>query len=174
MDICFLWIISRIRSGQSLEGSALILRILFSFDVSDVSGGGSEVVSEFSFCFRMSWLESHLTSSRVSALVADSDIIRDLCYSLVVGSLTFQTLVWRHFSRALDTKGLPDYPGFPEFLEGLLHHYKQRPGKFDSCLLFFSSWDEEDFVRLIPLSPTIFFVQPPFPYVLWGGEENIG
>ena len=47
MDICFRWILSRVQFGQSLKVSALILRVLFSFDVSNVFGGVSEVVSKF-------------------------------------------------------------------------------------------------------------------------------
>ena len=36
LDICFRWILSHVWSGQSLEGSAPILRVLLSFDVSDL------------------------------------------------------------------------------------------------------------------------------------------
>ena len=46
LDICLHWLFSRVRSGQSLEGSAPFLRFFFFFGVSDVFGGGSEVVRE--------------------------------------------------------------------------------------------------------------------------------
>ena len=49
LDIFLGWILSHVRSGQSLEGSALFLRVLF-FWVSDVFEGGSEVVSESFYC----------------------------------------------------------------------------------------------------------------------------
>ena len=49
LDIFLRWILSHVRSGKSLEGSALFLRVLF-LGVSDVFGGGSEVVSESFYC----------------------------------------------------------------------------------------------------------------------------
>ena len=48
LDICFRWLLGHVQYGQSLEGSAPILRFLFSLDISDVFGGSSEVVGEFS------------------------------------------------------------------------------------------------------------------------------
>ena len=48
LDIFFCWILSQVRSVKSLEGSAPTLRFIFSFDVSDVFGGGSEVVRKCS------------------------------------------------------------------------------------------------------------------------------
>ena len=45
LDICFHWILCHVRYGHFLKGSALILRVLFYFDVSDIFGGVSEVVS---------------------------------------------------------------------------------------------------------------------------------
>ena len=59
LDIFFFWILRRVQSGQSLEGSAPILRVIFSFDFSDDFGGGSEVVRKSSRRSRVSWLESH-------------------------------------------------------------------------------------------------------------------
>ena len=60
---CFCWITSCVRYEQSLEGSALIMKVLFSFDVSDVFRGGSEVVRTFSYRSRVSSQESHSTYS---------------------------------------------------------------------------------------------------------------
>ena len=48
LDICFLWILSHVQYRYLLEGSALILRVLFYFAVSNVFGEVSEVVSNFS------------------------------------------------------------------------------------------------------------------------------
>ena len=48
LDICFLWILSHVQYRYLLEGSALILRVLFYFAVSNVFGEVSEVVSKFS------------------------------------------------------------------------------------------------------------------------------
>ena len=47
MDICLRWLLSRVQYGILLKGPAPILRVLFFFDVSDIFGGGFEVVSEF-------------------------------------------------------------------------------------------------------------------------------
>ena len=88
-DICFRWLITRVRSGQSLGGSAPILRVLFSLDVSDVSRGGSEVVGEFSRCSRVSWLESHPASSGVSNIVTRYDILGDPRSALVAVSMPY-------------------------------------------------------------------------------------
>ena len=63
--------------------------VLLSFDVSEIFGGGSEVVSKFYRRSRTSWLDSHPLESGVSALVNGSDIIWDLRSDLVVGSSTF-------------------------------------------------------------------------------------
>ena len=48
LDICFLWILSHVQYRYLLEGSALILRVLFYFAVSNVFGEVSKVVSNFS------------------------------------------------------------------------------------------------------------------------------
>ena len=72
-------------------------------------------------------------SLKISALVVGFDIIWYLRSVLVVGYLTVQSLGWRRFFRALDCpKVLPDYQGFPMFLEVMLCGFEQRPGKFDS------------------------------------------
>ena len=47
LGICLRWIFSRVRSGQSFEGSAKLLRVLWLLNVSYVFGGGSEVVADF-------------------------------------------------------------------------------------------------------------------------------
>ena len=58
-----------------------------SFDVFENFRGGSKVIGKFSRCSRVSWLESHLTYSGVSALVTGSDLfpgISALLSSLVI------------------------------------------------------------------------------------------
>ena len=72
------------------------------------------------------------TYLRVSALVAGSDILKDIRSALVVGSSTFGPLVWRRFSRAIDPKVLSDSRDFLKFLEGLLRDCEKRPWKFFS------------------------------------------
>ena len=89
LDVCLRWLLSRVQYGHSLRGSAPILRVPFLFDVSDVFGGGSKVVREFSRCSRVIWLDSHPTYSVVSALVSGSNILRYFRSALVVGYLTF-------------------------------------------------------------------------------------
>ena len=104
------------------------------------------------------WLESHPTYSGVSDRVSGTrypwgsplfsccwvfDLLIDPLVALIVGSRS---------------KVLPDSRGFPKFSEGLLRGCEQCPRKFNSCLLFFSSWDEEIFVRLLPIYLTGFFV----------------
>ena len=90
LDICFFWIPSRVQSGHLLEGSALILRVVFSFDASDIFGGGSKVVGEFSHCSHVRWIESHPTYLGVSAIVAGYGIIGDLrfCFRCRAFNLT--------------------------------------------------------------------------------------
>ena len=55
----------------------------------------------------------------------------------------------------------PWFSGFPKFLERLLRDCEQCPGKFGSCLIFFSSRDEGCFNGPPPFSPTGFRVNPP-------------
>ena len=82
LDIFLCWLLSCVRFGQCLEVSALLLMILFFLKISDVFGGGSEVVSE-SFQFLPRDLASLYCPiySGISAL--DS------------GSSTFWPLIWR-------------------------------------------------------------------------------
>ena len=47
LEICLRWILSRVQSLHSLEGSALFLRVLFFLNVSNSIGGGSKVVGNF-------------------------------------------------------------------------------------------------------------------------------
>ena len=81
LDILFSWLLIRVRSGQSLKESAPILRVLFSFDVSDVFRGGSDMVSEFSQSLPrdLAYLFSPISSG-----------ISDLAY----GSSSVLLLVW--------------------------------------------------------------------------------
>ena len=126
LDIFFCWILIQVRSGKSLEGSAPTLRFIFSFDVSDVFVGGSEVVREFSPSLPHELASlSHPTYSGLSALATGSDIY------LLIRRRSLWTLG--------RPKVLPDSQGFPKFPEGLLHDCYRRPRKFGSCLLFFSS-----------------------------------
>ena len=48
LDIYLHWILIHVQSGQSLEVSAPLLRVLLILNISDVFGGGSEVFSEYS------------------------------------------------------------------------------------------------------------------------------
>ena len=117
----------------------------FSFNVFDIFGEGSEVVSKYSqlllrkltFIFRQ-------ISVGISALV--------------VGSSIFLPLIWRcFFLGALDCATV--FPGswcFLKFSEGLLQNCERRPGKFDSWLLLLLSRDEGVFFRVLPFSMTIF------------------
>ena len=119
LDIYFHWLLRCVRSGKSLEGSAPILRVLFSFDVSDIFKGFYKVVSEFSQSIQhelLSILRS--ISSGTSALVA--------------GSSSFLTIVWWClFLGYLDhPRVIPDSLGFPKFSDELVCNFEQRPGKF--------------------------------------------
>ena len=88
------------------------------------------MVSKFYRCSHVSWLESHPKYLGVSDLFAGSDILGCIRSALVVGSLAFQLLIWRRFSRALDTKVLPDSRYFPKFLEGLLRSCEATSREF--------------------------------------------
>ena len=44
--ICLYWLLSHVRSRQSLEGSALFFRVLIFFDVSNIFGGGFRNVQQ--------------------------------------------------------------------------------------------------------------------------------
>ena len=57
LDICLCLFFGHVQSVKSLEVSALILRVLFYFEISDVFGGGSEAVSEFSHHSCMIWFD---------------------------------------------------------------------------------------------------------------------
>ena len=56
LDICLQWLLSCVQCGQSIKVPTLLLRVLWLLNVSDVFGGGSKVVREFSNCFHASWL----------------------------------------------------------------------------------------------------------------------
>ena len=76
LDICFRWLLSHVRYGNLLKISALILRVHFSLDVSDIFGGVSEVVRIFSEFLpsKMASLFSPI-SSGISALAARSSSV---------------------------------------------------------------------------------------------------
>ena len=156
LDIFFSWILSCVWSWQSLEESTPILRVILSFDVSNVFGGDSKAVRKFTLCTCVSCIESHLTYFGVSALVPGSDILGDICSCTVISSSTIRQIVWWSFFRAIDPKVLPDSWDFPKFSWGLLRDCERCPRKFVFCLLFFSSWDEEGFVGCLPFSPVGF------------------
>ena len=157
--VWFFWLLSHVQSGHLLEGSTLILRFLLSFDVSNVFGGGSKVVGKFSRHSCVSWIKYHTTYSGVSALVAGTWYPwgSPLCSRLRVFDLPTARLA--ELLTGYWSQVLPDSQGFPKFSDGMLHNCEQRPGKFSSCLLLFSSRDEEDFVRLLPFSPTGYFLR---------------
>ena len=147
LDICLLWILSRVWYGHLLEGSTPFLRVLLSFNVSDIFGGGSEVFRKFSqSILRELAFLFPLISSGISALAYGYSIVLPLVRK-------------RFFLGALDhPKILPDFWGFPKFLAKLLRNCDQRTSKFDYWLLFFLSQDEEYLFRLIPFSLTGFLV----------------
>ena len=75
-----------------------------------------------------------------------------------VPSHTFMYIrYWRQIFECLTArpKVLPDSRGFLKFSEGLLRDCEKCPGKFDSCLMLFSSQDEYGFVQMLPFSPTV-------------------
>ena len=111
LDIFLHFLLSRFRS-QLLELSDPLLRVLFSFNVSDVFGGGSEVVRKFS---------QSLPRDLVSLFHPISSGISDI-HS---GSSSVLPLVWRRlFLGDLDhPKVLPDSWGFSKFWVGLLHNF---------------------------------------------------
>ena len=78
--------------------------------------------------------------------------------ALIVGYSAVRLLVWRRLFQALDSKILPDSWSFLKLLEGLLRDYERCPGNSDSCLLLFLSWNKECLIRLLPFSPTVFFM----------------
>ena len=118
----------------------------------------TKLLANISSRSRVSWLDLyHTTYSGVSALVAGSDILRDLLSDIVFGYLTVRPIVWQRFFRALASpKVLPDSQGFPKFSEGLLWDCERCPGKFDSYHMLFLSRDEEGFISISTLSLTGF------------------
>ena len=76
LGICLHCIISRVRSGNLPEGSALFLRILFFLNFSAIFRGGYEVVSESfqSFPRNLSSL-SRMLSLGISTLVSESSTV---------------------------------------------------------------------------------------------------
>ena len=105
--------------GKTLRGLLQSGGYLY-LDVSDVFTGGSDVVGKLFCRYRVIWIEYYPKPLGVSTLVSEHDVLGDLQSALVVGSLTFRLLVWRHFLRALDPKFLLDSRGFPKFSAGLI------------------------------------------------------
>ena len=93
-DVWFFWLLIHVRPGYLLKGSTPILRVLFSFDVSGIFGGGSKVVSKFSSRSRVSWLDSHSTYLGISALVSGTwyNWVSPLCYCHWVFNLPIDRL----------------------------------------------------------------------------------
>ena len=84
------------------------------------------------------------------------DILGHISSAIFIRYSNFRLLIWRRFSRALDTKVLPDSQGFQKFSEVLPHDCKQCPKKFASCILFFLSRYKEGLFRIITFSPAVF------------------
>ena len=73
LNIWFHWLPRHVRYGNLFEVSALIMRVLFSLDVSEFFGGVSEVVRNFSWTLPRDLASLlRLISSRISALVSRS------------------------------------------------------------------------------------------------------
>ena len=109
LDICFRWILGHVQYGQSLEGSAPILRFLFSLDISDVFGGDSEVVGEF--------------SPSLPRELASLFCLKYLGFSALVSGSDLYPLIGRRSLRAMGClKVLPDSWGFWNFLYEILRN----------------------------------------------------
>ena len=131
LDICFRWILSRVQYGQSLGGSAPILRVLFSLHVSDVFRGGSKVGGKFSRRSRVSWIESHPTSSGSPILSLA------LIFSGISDLLSLLGL-WPYyrFSQDLDPKFLPEYRGFRNSWNDCFAIARNVPGSLLSAFCY--------------------------------------
>ena len=125
LDICLQWIISRFWSKKLLEGSSPFLRVLFFFNVSNVFGGGFEVVRE-----SLQSLPHDMYSLYRLISLGISD--------LVDRSSSVLPIIWRRFFlMTLDFPQLLRMKGDPKLSNGLLHSVSGSllPDFFPPCLM---------------------------------------
>ena len=154
LDIFLLWIIIRVRCGQSLEGSAPLLRVLIFFYVSDdFFGGVYEVVREY---FQL--IPRELASLSCPIYLGISALVAGASNGLLI-------VWWRFFLRALSFPSVSYYERGSKILGGnaSLHLRESSP-----CPLFSSTHDREGQNRLlvVPKFPNFPGVSPKFSKVL--------
>ena len=140
LDICLCWLLSRVQYGNLLEGSAPILNVLSIFNVSDVFGVCSEVVSNFFNRFCMIWRLSSVRSLWGSPFLLPGLLVY---YRLSGGASLWKLLIVPKFSLILeffrssrkDCSAIEsDVPGslIPEFCSSCFETKKVSSGCFSS------------------------------------------
>ena len=157
LDICLLCPLSRVWSGQLLEGSTTFLRVLFFLNVSDIFVGGSEVVRksfqsslrDLNWLFSSAWSTDNLGGLRSCRRVS---ILLRSCLAGFFGLLLLQKV--------------PCFLGGPKLSEGLLHACDRCPGYSSTRLLVSSFSDEEGLMGYLPCSLTVLPWWPSFLFIL--------
>ena len=159
LDIWLHWILIHVRSGDSLEGYALFLRVLYFLNVSKILVGASEVVGKFSNYYCAIWPIYPIQYPRGSPLLflgrkpsyhsSDSASV-GYCSSLCYGF----------------------YWGFSEVIGRIDLRLRSTPWEVCSLpYVFIVLWQRSVQWDSSLLSAGIFCVAV-FPHVVWGGEDK--